>query len=140
MGMAMIDCPDCKGKVPDNATACPHCAVGARKLHQCPKCETMNTETGYPVWIFAVAILLFPIGTLAFNAGKKKMRCASCSDCWRPADERKWWTYAHKAHPFGKEFAWVALILCIPIFPAAPPIVAMSYLLGRLIWSLKHER
>lgn len=114
---------------------------------KCPKCSSLNPEAGYPVWVFVVALFLFPIGTIAFAAGKKKIHCANCSNVWKSKDEQKWWSFNHSAHAIAIKIARIILCvgLVVSIFtlgialPAVPPLVCMTYLFARLIWSLIYE-
>lgn len=44
----------------------------------CPKCGAQTPQGGFPVWEIVVAICFFPVGLLAFLAGRKPTECPSC--------------------------------------------------------------
>ncbi len=44
----------------------------------CPKCNNLVYRGGFPAWVWIVAILLFPLGLIAFAAGRKPTRCGHC--------------------------------------------------------------
>ncbi len=44
----------------------------------CPKCSSLVRQGGFPLWEILVAIFFFPLGLLAFLAGRKPTTCSSC--------------------------------------------------------------
>ena len=48
----------------------------------CPKCNQAVARAGFPVWVWLVAIFLFPFGLLAFLTGRKPTRCHHCGYAW----------------------------------------------------------
>lgn len=48
----------------------------------CPKCTTITSRAGFPVWTIIVSICLFPVGLLALLAGRKPTTCRSCGFTW----------------------------------------------------------
>jgi len=49
----------------------------------CPKCGTLAPQGGFPVWQIVVAICFFPVGLLAFLAGRKPTECPNCKFTWQ---------------------------------------------------------
>lgn len=49
----------------------------------CPKCNTLNVRSGFPVWTIIVSICFFPIGMLALLAGRKPTQCRQCGFIWQ---------------------------------------------------------
>lgn len=49
----------------------------------CPKCEEHVEKAGFPGWVIVVAILFFPLGLLAFLAGKNPTKCPHCGFSWQ---------------------------------------------------------
>lgn len=49
----------------------------------CPKCNTITSQGGFPVWTIIVSICAFPVGLLALLAGRKPTVCGSCGFTWQ---------------------------------------------------------
>jgi hypothetical protein len=48
----------------------------------CPKCGSLASRGGFPVWVIVVAICFFPVGLLALLAGRKPTQCGNCGTVW----------------------------------------------------------
>ena len=48
----------------------------------CPKCNGLAELGGYAPWQWIVAICFFPIGLLAFLAGRQPSVCRGCGYSW----------------------------------------------------------
>ena len=49
----------------------------------CPKCNSLTSRRGFPVWAIVVAICFFPLGLLALLTGRKPTRCSNCGFTWQ---------------------------------------------------------
>ena len=49
----------------------------------CPKCNQVCQQGGYPAWEIAVAICFFPVGLLAFLAGREPTVCPNCGNTFQ---------------------------------------------------------
>jgi hypothetical protein len=48
----------------------------------CPRCSAQAQHGGFPAWQWIVAICFFPIGLLAFLAGRNPSTCSGCGYSW----------------------------------------------------------
>ncbi|WP_183361326.1 DUF2367 domain-containing protein [Geomonas limicola] len=52
----------------------------------CPKCSHQTKQSFYPTWVLVAALVLFPVGLLAFFAGRKPTSCENCGHTWNGKD------------------------------------------------------
>jgi hypothetical protein len=44
----------------------------------CSKCDNVTKRNGFPLWVWIVSIIFFPIGLLSLLAGRKTTQCPQC--------------------------------------------------------------
>ena len=52
------------------------------QMISCVRCGELTTRAGFSVWQILCGVFLFPLGLLAFLAGRKPTECHKCGNTW----------------------------------------------------------